>query len=481
MANKRTGLVLHQGGTGGGSGGSRESSSSSGGDGPKDPGDPTPRDVGKPGDPVPGDSDPVPVPGDPTPRDGDPTPGPRRKRPRATGKEGKDGKDGKRPPPPITVTVDDLREGLLERPRGPVSCAECHGPIFLCQGLHDPEEGSVGPEVLRAVTALRAAYMGLLLSPVAPMEQIAATLLLAARASLLGSDGRSIGYASMIADPQSSTVSATDAARMVCTMLLPEKIDGRVGKTLYKLLGNSKAKYLEDAIGVSFRAAQTSPVMQRGTFDLVALVCAGCAARMGAESDGWDRLAAADTFDHAVTCPVCHGDHVHPFGYGVRRIHPVSRCWGNDEAGCCVHGGGEMTQGLCAKGRAMYEGAFAKIGAHLGSANRASATSASGPNGAETGERRLVEALLRAKKHEEIDAANAANEKLRDVEPLEPFLNQIGRTFNAWMEGTLGLVPNASAPPAGPKLLGAKTRRPRGRTSGHTSGRTSGRTSGPAD
>ena len=66
-------------------------------------------------------------------------------------------------------------EARPDPPSPPVACGECGGPFLLCQGRHDPTEGQGDPNEHRLVTALRAAYLGTLLTGIPPSNATGAS------------------------------------------------------------------------------------------------------------------------------------------------------------------------------------------------------------------------------------------------------------------------------------------------------------------
>jgi hypothetical protein len=368
----------------------------------------------------------------------------------------------------VTVVAGQNRERKSSVPAD--VCGVCRGPVFFCQGHHAVGDGhdEAGAEPAASgplITALRAAYLGVLLSDgrsMAPIERFGGVLLIAGHTSLAAIDVvrvpvehlphyqrgellEGLRIAARVADPAIPGLDPMEPAMLAWRLLhsLPSPPDARpLAVALRRVLAPTKAHYLLQAARTTHAAALEAPyrdplklkasAAEPPDVRLIAVTCTSCARNL--PKGGGNRLAAVREYDQAVLCPWCGVEHAHPLWPTTRRIHPVSRCYGDAAQGssdgrayCALHKGLPLELGLCAEGRSVYEAAVATV-AGFGRRRR------------KRWERRLEVAIARAERREtdERDRRDALEQADSFASKINPFMERIGKALDHIISGTLG-------------------------------------------
>jgi hypothetical protein len=292
---------------------------------------------------------------------------------------------------------------LDEDPRGAdtVVCGLCGGPARLCGGVGYCIGGPTADAERRWLVAIRAAYAGLLLTR-SPAALWGGALLRFARQLARGRIPATLARLVVeYADPCCALL-PTRAARFVLTYLKDVVL-----AALRELqpLRDAHAPWLAVLCALGRRAARATP-FERKTFGLIAVICDRCAGRGRLDSSTSRLVAHAGTYDEAIQCPTCGEVPPHPLPrVEMGEPHPVGRCVAPADRHCVTHQGGELdVDGLCAKGKALYDQAVTEIERTGGSLT--------------VRDRDLLDALSRAQRW-----------RLRSPEPLLAAFAEVARTY----------------------------------------------------
>jgi hypothetical protein len=243
------------------------------------------------------------------------------------------------------------------------SCASCRGPVRLCGGPARCTFQPISALEGRWLSAIRAVYVGIVLTGT-EAGLWGGTLLLWARRLAAFERARSgpaalaIGdMAGRHADP--GGIDPWLAARLAIAYLERGELDAV--QQLHRALGRQgAADWLVDVLLVAPRAARATP-LEHQRFALFSVLCDTCASPPGrsAVEIGFD---PTPTYDGAIRCSRCERAHVHPLrGATSGTPHPVGRCFPGGSVApsrCFMHADEGLqanvldASGLCPVGRA---------------------------------------------------------------------------------------------------------------------------------
>src|SRR6185312_17035681 len=129
----------------------------------------------------------------------------------------------------------------------------------------------------------------------------------------------------------------------------------------------ARAPWLSALVTLGTQAALTTP-LDALRYPLIAVRCDGCAAPLHEDIPIDWLVANVGTYDAAIRCPACGVVVPHALaGIDVGEPHPVARCLAGSLGKCLVHPGEVLdAEGLCVRGRAVYDEAVALIARHQG-------------------------------------------------------------------------------------------------------------------
>lgn len=288
----------------------------------------------------------------------------------------------------VVPATPEPHQGSGER-RTAEPCRLCGGPRRLCGGSRRCAGGGSIAHDLRWLTAIRATYAGLLLTPT-PASLWGGALLRLAGLVIRGRPPSGSTVLAALADP-GAAVSARQAERLAVAYLEQGDL-GQLRQLDAALRDRELAPWLEDLWSEGVRAALATPLEAR-RFDLFAVACEACTIR------GLALVEDVDTFDAAIRCPHCEMVYSHPLKTGIGEPHAVGRCLKAPRPGqrCMAHNGADLdAEGLCVEGRATMDKALVEAAAMVSNARPF--------------DRALMDAVVRAQraaKMVQIDAAAA--------------------------------------------------------------------------
>jgi hypothetical protein len=236
----------------------------------------------------------------------------------------------------LALVRPDRRERRRERktdmPTG--FCSLCGGPQVLCGGTNAARTactgGAASLDDVRWLTAIRATYVGLLLTG-SVATAWGGTLLRLARL-VVGDTRPSTGLLQVAAQhaPLGRSVDNELTASLAMGYAGSEdlvQLDGLRSHVGRVWRAQGLAPWVSELYVVAYTAARTTPLAPQ-PIPLFAVRCARCWQKVAHKvpRERPPLIVAADRFDLAIRCPGCKEIPGHPLPVGLSLPHPVGRC-----------------------------------------------------------------------------------------------------------------------------------------------------------